>query len=390
VLEQATPKKLSKTINSFVAKHVNQPRKEAATLECPTIRLGSMAASLKQVEQSQQKHKAHNFEHKKQQQQPAPKKNGLQSQKVQQPKKYCTPGSMSRFRDLRMKQVRNSIALNNTEVPCNNDDGVEGQLSSHAPNGAPDESCHMIVESENRVAEYEAQPRNNGSKEGMIYALHKRSVEGPKLLNVHSCTSEERKGFLGTIARNSKFAPLNLCDWPSVPSKDAIWKYILERYIVAEEGRKCILEIVGARWRGYKCWVKKHHFYAYDTCEKRWEKRPETIPDAHFKDLLNYWENELVEELSNKNKSNRLKADDMHTLGPNSYALLRHELQEEDPNKEPPSQAKVYIKSRTRNPKRKYKTSYQKTKQNMLSRNASTAKSSVGGPSSIAVDSSNQ
>ncbi|KAL2924206.1 hypothetical protein RDABS01_006745 [Bienertia sinuspersici] len=163
-----------------------------------------------------------------------------------------------------------------------------------------------------------------------------------------------------------------------------------ERYIVAEEGRKCILEIVGARWRGYKCWVKKHHFYAYETYEKRWEKRPQTIPDAQFKDLLDYWDFELVKELSNKNKSNRLKADDMHTLGPNSYALLRHELQQEDPNKEPPSQAKVYIKSRTRNPKRKYKTSYQKTKQNMLSRNASTAKSSVGGPSSVAADSLHQ
>ncbi|KAL2894874.1 Pyruvate phosphate dikinase [Bienertia sinuspersici] len=151
-----------------------------------------------------------------------------------------------------------------------------------------------------------------------------------------------------------------------------------------------MLEIIGARWRGYKCWVNKHHFYAYETYEKIWEKRLQTIPDAQFKDLLDYWDFDLVKELSNKNKSNRLKADDMHTLGPNSYALLRHELQQEDPNKEPPSQAKVYIKSRTRNPKRKYKTSYQKTKHNMLSRNASMAKSSVGGPSSVAADSLHQ
>ncbi|KAL2932924.1 D-alanine--D-alanine ligase [Bienertia sinuspersici] len=223
----------------------------------------------------------------------------------------------------------------------------------------------------------------NWLSKGPSYGVKKHSGStqkkrrGPtKFLNVHSRTSEERKlivlnsygqpigptkeivkefrGFLGTIAKNSKFAPLNLCDWPSVPSQDAIWKYILERYIVAEEGRKCILGIVGARWHGYKCWVKKHHFYEYDTYEKRWEKRLETIPNAHFKDLLNYWENELVEELSKKNKRNRLKADDMHILGPNSYALLRHELQQEDPNKEPPSQAKVYIKSMTSNPKRKY------------------------------------
>ncbi|KAL2905647.1 Filamentous hemagglutinin [Bienertia sinuspersici] len=397
VLEQPTSKKLPKTMSSFVAKYVNQPRKEVATIVSPMTRSGSMAESLKQVAQSQQKQKAHNFEHKKQQQQLTSKRNGLQSQKVQQPKKYCTPGSMSRFRDLRMKQLRNSIALTDTEVPCNNDDeGVKGQHSSHAPNEAPDyEPCHLIVESEIRVPEFEAQPRNNGYKEGSTLQKHK----GPtKLLNVHARTTvgptketvKEFRGFLGTISRNSKLAPLNYCDWPSVPSQDAIWKYILERYIVAEEGRKCILEIVGARWRGYKYWVKKNHFYAYETYEKRWKKRPQTIPNAQFKDLLDYWDFELVKELNNKNKSNRLKADDMHTLGPNSYALLRHELQQEDPNKEPPSQAKVYIKSRTRNPKRKYKTSYQKTKQNMLSRNASTAKSSVGGPSSVPADSLHQ
>ncbi|KAL2938246.1 hypothetical protein RDABS01_021695 [Bienertia sinuspersici] len=370
-------------MSNFVAKHVNQPRKEVATIVSPMTRSGSMAKSLKQVEKSQQKQKAHNFEHKKQQQQPTSMKNGLQSQTVQQPKKYCTPGSMSHFRDLRMKQLRNSIALTDTEVPYNNDDeGVEGQHSSHAPNEAPDyEPCHLIVESEIRGPEIEEHPRNNGSKEGSTLKKH----QGPtKLLNVHARTSEERKlvvlnsfgqpvgptketvkefrGFLGTTSRNSKLAPLNYCDWPSVPSQDAIWKYILERYIVAEEGRKCILEIVGARWRGYKCLVKKHHFYAYETYEKRWEKRPQTIPDAQFKDLLDYLDFELVKELSNKNKSNRLKADDMHTLGPNSYALLRHELQQKDPNKEPPSQAKVYIKSRTRSPKRTYKTSYQKTK----------------------------
>ncbi|KAL2937390.1 Proline iminopeptidase [Bienertia sinuspersici] len=78
------------------------------------------------------------------------------------------------------------------------------------------------------------------------------------------------------------------------------------------------------------------------------------------------------------NKSNRLKADDMHTLGPNSYALLRHELQQEDPNKEPLSQAKVYIKSRIRNPKRKYKTSYQKPKQNMEKMEALSAQQHEG------------
>ncbi|KAL2923390.1 Eukaryotic translation initiation factor 3 subunit B [Bienertia sinuspersici] len=318
---------------------------------------------------------------------------------------------MSRFRDLRMKQLRNSIALTDTEVPCNNDDeGVEGQHSSHAPNEAPDyEPCHLIVESEIRVPESEAQPRNNGSKEGSTLKKHR----GPtKLLNVHARTSEERKlvvlnsfgqpvgptketvkefrGFLGTIARNSKLAPLNYCDWPSVPSQDAIWKYIL-RYIVAEEGRKCILEIVGARWRGYKCWVKKHHFYAYETYEKRWEKRPQTIPDAQFKDLLDYWDFELVKELSNKNKRNRLKADDMHTLGPNSYALLRHDNKRTQTRSHHHKQ-RCKSSQGQETPKGNTKQAIRKLNRIWLVafKECIYAKSSVGGPSSVAADSLHQ
>ncbi|XP_056682394.1 uncharacterized protein [Spinacia oleracea] len=57
---------------------------------------------------------------------------------------------------------------------------------------------------------------------------------------------------------------------------------------------------------------------------------------------------------------------DMHTIGPKSYALLRHKLQQEDPNKQEPSQAKVYKASRSRNPKKTYKTSFEKTKDNIV------------------------
>ncbi|KAL2904149.1 Regulator of telomere elongation helicase 1-like protein, partial [Bienertia sinuspersici] len=68
-------------------------------------------------------------------------------------------------------------------------------------------------------------------------------------------------------------------------------------------------------------------------------------------------------EESRKNRANRQLADDMHTMGPTSYAFMREKLKQEDPNKEEPSKAKVYGASRKRKPGKSYKTNFAKTKQ---------------------------
>lgn len=80
-------------------------------------------------------------------------------------------------------------------------------------------------------------------------ALKKKKHRGPtKLAKAHAHTLEERSviilntygqpigptqqvvreysHFLGTLARNPKFAPLNYCDWPSIPTHDKIWEYV--------------------------------------------------------------------------------------------------------------------------------------------------------------------
>ncbi|KAL2893581.1 DNA replication regulator SLD2 [Bienertia sinuspersici] len=71
----------------------------------------------------------------------------------------------------------------------------------------------------------------------------------------------------------------------------------------------------------------------------------------------------------------------MHTMGPKSYAILRHKLQQEDPNKQEPSKAKLYKNSRIRNPNKTYKTSYGKTKANMEKMEALESKENEEGAS---------
>ena len=36
----------------------------------------------------------------------------------------------------------------------------------------------------------------------------------------------EYSRFLGTVARNPEYAPLNYCDWPSLPTHDKMWMYV--------------------------------------------------------------------------------------------------------------------------------------------------------------------
>lgn len=65
--------------------------------------------------------------------------------------------------------------------------------------------------------------------------------------------------------------------------------------MVPDEGRKWVMETINASWRGYKCRVKKNHYYAYKTDALRWEHRPKTISESQFRDLLDYWDCSVVE-----------------------------------------------------------------------------------------------
>ncbi|KAL2921900.1 Protein ver-2 [Bienertia sinuspersici] len=49
------------------------------------------------------------------------------------------------------------------------------------------------------------------------------------------------------------------------------------------------METLDVSWRGFKCRLKRDHYYPYDTYEKRLNSRPDKVPEDHFKLLLKYW-----------------------------------------------------------------------------------------------------
>ncbi|KAL2931087.1 putative glutamate--tRNA ligase cytoplasmic, partial [Bienertia sinuspersici] len=172
---------------------------------------------------------------------------------------------------------------------------------------------------------------------------------------------QEFSQFLGTVARNTKLAPLNYVDLPSLPTHDLIWEYVLQKYMIAPEGRCWVMETVNDTWRQFKSEVKQKYLDALEYGGSKWNELCELVAEDELNDLIAYWNTSPAK----KNKRNRQVLDDMHTMGPKSYAILRHKLQQEDPNKQEPSKAKLYKNSRIRNPNKTYKTSYGKTKANM-------------------------
>lgn len=322
--------------------------------------------------------------------------------RMQKKPQKVLPGSVAMYLQMRKKQQLQKNDVGEKEKSCNEEPfnqtehdfeqeeencvhtGSKSPLMQISPNmnlmedGRTDVS--MTVEGEiqqNREISTTKKGTTKKTRGPTVLAeVHKRKFEDrpPIVLNEYGQPIGPTKGacrelsrFLGTVAKDSILAPLNYCDWSKFPSrlKAKIWDYALEKYMIPEEGCDYVMTTVNTLWCVHKSRVKKQHYYAFDNDDDRWKNRPETMSDQQFLDLLQYWNMEEIEDESLTNRSNRLMYDDPHTLGPTSMACLRYELQQQDPNKQSPSQAQVYKNSRKRNPEKEYITNPDKAKENI-------------------------
>ncbi|WMV08687.1 hypothetical protein MTR67_002072 [Solanum verrucosum] len=58
--------------------------------------------------------------------------------------------------------------------------------------------------------------------------------------------------FLGTLARNGTFCPLNIFNWKMLKTHDDMWNYIKEKYDIPEVGKDWALGAIKLAWRGNK------------------------------------------------------------------------------------------------------------------------------------------
>ncbi|KAK1402365.1 hypothetical protein POM88_001970 [Heracleum sosnowskyi] len=135
----------------------------------------------------------------------------------------------------------------------------------------------------------------------------------------------ELSSFLGTLAK--RCVSLTYVTWRHVPEnlRKTMWNYVKARYIIPDELKGWVIESIHASSRGYKGRIKEAHFTAFDNDEMRLENRPDDIPLESFKMLLEYWNDETVQEKAKKNSA-RKSYTDTHTRGPKSFAQIRHKM----------------------------------------------------------------
>ncbi|KAD2804052.1 hypothetical protein E3N88_37429 [Mikania micrantha] len=229
---------------------------------------------------------------------------------------------------------------------------------------------------DNVIIQQQLQGISQSKKRGptMLHVVHTRKVDDREVIicnefgqPVGPVTNEkdvvERfSRFLGTIARNHSYAPLIHSSWHKVPHKDKIWDYVLEKYDVPDAARKWVLMTIGHSYKVHKCRFNKQHFYQFKDDKTRWKNRPKSIPEGDFAQLLRLWNNTNVKKRFLRAKEIRMSQKNMHTAGPKSFARIRDEMKNDDPNKDFPTLTKMFEQTRKRTEGRVYVDTYDDTK----------------------------
>ncbi|KAL2922458.1 hypothetical protein RDABS01_013949, partial [Bienertia sinuspersici] len=141
-------------------------------------------------------------------------------------------------------------------------------------------------------------------------------------------TVGEFSRFLGTIAR----------DYGTAPLLHKTWK--LTKYIAPEQ----------------------KHYYRYPNNKLRWLNRPKRVPDDDFKKFLILWNNKQKRINVPLIKVDERVKEICTKTGPKRFARIREEMVEnEDPNKQLPSLAQLFERTRKRQENKIYADTYDDT-----------------------------
>ncbi|KAL8255284.1 hypothetical protein R6Q59_033505 [Mikania micrantha] len=291
------------------------------------------------------------------------------------------------------------------EIDTLNDDGNEGDKSQDQDDEYEDMDDMTFVDNENEIQMDNSdddlgnednviiQQQLQGSKFKKASGISQSKKRGPTMLHVvHTRKVDDREviicnefgqpvgpvtnekdvvgrfsRFLGTIARNQSYAPLIHSSWHKVPHKDKIWDYVLEKYDVPDAARKWVLITIGHSYKVHKCRFKKQHFYQFKDDKTRWKNRPKSIPEGDFAQLLRLWNNTNVKKRCLRAKEIRMSQKNMHTAGPKSFARIRDEMKNDDPNKDFPTLTKMFEQTRKRTEGCVYVDTYDDTKRKFVS-----------------------
>ncbi|RYR25652.1 hypothetical protein Ahy_B02g059550 isoform A [Arachis hypogaea] len=115
--------------------------------------------------------------------------------------------------------------------------------------------------------------------------------------------------FLGTLARNSNLVTLLYTSWQAVSSetKTSMLDYAKSKYKIPSDAEPWVIDTIGESWKQFKKRIKKYHYTPYSSFREMMKNRPITVPELHFRKLVQFWSLDIIKVISDKNRENRSK-----------------------------------------------------------------------------------
>ncbi|KAM3301529.1 hypothetical protein P3S67_016031 [Capsicum chacoense] len=92
------------------------------------------------------------------------------------------------------------------------------------------------------------------------------------------------------------------------------------KYDIPDAAKHWILERIRESWRKNKSDLKRGHYDPWENDEIQLKKRPESVPECQFEELLVYWKSEKFQKMSETDKENWKKLMNPHTIEKKSFS----------------------------------------------------------------------
>ncbi|WJX57395.1 hypothetical protein P8452_42962 [Trifolium repens] len=153
--------------------------------------------------------------------------------------------------------------------------------------------------------------------------------------------------------KRHQYAPINILSWKDMPELNITNMLLLIQSKfhfdpeLTEQTKQILKDNLSAKWRQFKHDLKAK---GYDE-NKTEEEMAANIPDrrvdpSQYRALVHHWCSQKGQKISNINKRNRSKYEDLHCMGTKNLSRFIHETTEA--NGVQPSRAQIYIQTRTR------------------------------------------
>ncbi|XP_075494396.1 uncharacterized protein LOC142531984 [Primulina tabacum] len=131
--------------------------------------------------------------------------------------------------------------------------------------------------------------------------------------------------FLGTLARNGKFCPIDVEDWHKMPldSKKTMLGVIKEKYDLPPGTESWTLRSIATKWRNWKAELKKKYYDPELPMQVLLEERDKRAFVEQYVKLVAQWNSEKSKERSEKNKIARNQKIMNQTIGRRSFAQVQ-------------------------------------------------------------------